>query len=483
MKPSTYTPLFTDLYQLTMAYGYWRLGLHERQAVFHLLFRSNPFKGNYAVHCGLESVVDYLTNWTFQKSELDYLATLKNVYNEPLFPTAFLTYLEHLKFTCDLDAIPEGTVVFPHTPLLRVTGPLLQCQLLETPLLNMTNFQTLIATKATRICRAAGTGEVIEFGMRRAQGPDGALSASRAAYVGGCVATSNTLAGMLFDIPVRGTHAHSWVTAFESELEAFNAYAKVLPHHAIFLVDTYDSLKGVEHAIEVGQKLRAEGAELLGIRLDSGDLAKISIQARERLDAAGFQKTTILASNALDEKLMIDLKKNGAKIDAWGVGTHLATAYDQPALDGVYKLGALQQADGTWVYKLKLSEEVVKISNPGQHQVRRFYADEKMIMDVIYDLNLGIDSAKPKAILFEEKASPMASLKEADHFNDLLVPIFRKGQRVLVKQSIHTLRSQALKAVNSFYHQYKKQSYPIALEENLYQLKRDLSIKLKNQTE
>src|SRR3990167_8675421 len=352
-----YSPLLTDFYQLTMASGYWQLGMHENEAVFHLLFRKNPFNSNHALCCGLGSVTEFLDHWSFQQDDLEYLATLKNAKNLPLFSQDFLDYLATIRFTCDIDAIPEGTIVFPNEPVLRIQGPLIQCQLLETALLNILNFQTLIATKAARICLAADGDDVIEFGLRRAQGPDGALSASRAAYIGGCVATSNTLAGKLYDIPVRGTHAHSWVTAFDTESEAFAAYTKVMPNNSVLLVDTFNTIDGVQHAIEAGLQMRAQGAELSAIRLDSGDMADLSVKARRMLDEAGLKETGIIASNSLDEYLIADLKKNGAKISAWGVGTSLATAYDHPVLDGVYKMSALQKSDGSWDYKIKLSEQ------------------------------------------------------------------------------------------------------------------------------
>ncbi|HVY54120.1 MAG TPA: nicotinate phosphoribosyltransferase, partial [Gammaproteobacteria bacterium] len=382
--------LLTDLYQLTMAYGYWQLNMHERESVFHLIYRRNPFKGNYALACGLASVIDYLRDFRFSEEDLSYLKTLCNPVGEPLWSEDFLGYLREVRFTCDIDAIPEGTVVSPHEPLLRIRGPLLQCQLLESPLLNILNFQTLVATKATRVCRAAKGDAVIEFGMRRAQGPDGALSASRAAYVGGCIATSNALAGKRFGIPVRGTHAHSWVTAFSHEREAFEAYAKVMPHHIVLLVDTYDTIKGVKHAIEVGKKLREQGGDLYGIRLDSGDMSKLSIIARQLLDDAGFTETQIMASNSLDEYVIERFKAQGAKISVWGVGTNLVTANDCSALDGVYKLSALRDENGNWQYKLKISEDPIKVSNPGIHQVRRFYSKGKAIIDVLYDLELNI---------------------------------------------------------------------------------------------
>ncbi len=480
MTPN-YSPLLTDLYQLTMAYGYWRLNMHEQESVFHLIFRHNPFDGNYALSCGLENIVEFLKQWRFQEDDLAYLATLKNSYNESLFSEDFLNYLRTLIFTCDVDAIPEGTVVFPHEPLLRIQGPILQCQLLESPLLNFLNFQTLVATKASRVCRAAKGGEVIEFGMRRAQGPDGALSASRAAYIGGCVATSNALAGKLYDIPVRGTHAHSWVTAFATEQEAFTAYASVMPHNCVLLVDTYNTLTGIANAIETGKKLRNEGADLLGIRLDSGDMSELSIKARKMLDEAGFEKTIILASNSLDEYVIAKLKQEGSAINSWGVGTNLATSYDQPALDGVYKLSALQNKKGEWEYKLKLSEQTIKNSNPGRHQVRRFFCDDQYVMDVIYDLSLGISDVAEAAML--DNAQHIKKLDNVDGFVDLLQPIFRRGEYVQEKKSIHQLRDSAIAESNYFYRTHGTSVYPVGLEKKLFELKQQLITELRATTE
>ncbi len=271
--------LLTDLYELTMAYGYWRQGLSEREAVFHLTFRENPFEGRFAVACGLAHLGDMLADFQFSASDIAFLATLEGADSRPLFDPGFLEYLHDLRLTCDIDAVPEGTVVFAHEPLLRVRGPLLQAQILESLLLNVINFQTLVATKAVRICHAAAPGTVLEFGLRRAQGESGAMAASRAAYVGGCAATSNVLAAKRYGIPVRGTHAHSWVMSFASELESFQKYADVLPNNCIFLVDTFDSIQGVSHAIEVAHQLRRQGHELVGIRLDSGDLAELSQRA------------------------------------------------------------------------------------------------------------------------------------------------------------------------------------------------------------
>src|SRR6266550_5321313 len=326
--------LMTDLYQITMAYGYWKTGKADQEAVFHLLFRKQPFQGGFTLACGLADSLRYLLGFKFEKSDLEYLGRLKGNDGRSLFEPAFLKYLGRLKLRLDVDAIPEGTVVFPQEPLLRVRGSILQAQLVETALLNLLNFQSLIATKAARVCLAAQGDPVVEFGLRRAQGIDGALTASRAAYIGGCAGTSNVLAGKVFGIPVRGTHAHSWVMSFENELDSFNAYANALPNNCIFLVDTYNSLEGVLHAIEVGERLRKRGYKLGGIRLDSGDLAYLSIETRKILDAAGFKNAAIMASNDLNEHLIASLKQQGAKINMWGVGTMLVTAYDQPALGG-----------------------------------------------------------------------------------------------------------------------------------------------------
>jgi nicotinate phosphoribosyltransferase len=460
------------LYQLTMAYGYWKLGLHEREAVFQLFFRKNPFQGNYALACGLGSAIEFLNDWRFRPEDIEFLATLKAVNNEALFPQAFLDYLLQLKFSCDVDAIPEGTVVFAHEPLVRIKGPLLQGQLIESTLLNIINFQTLIATKAARVCHAARGAPVLEFGMRRAQGPDGALSASRAAYVGGCEATSNVLAGKLYGIPLRGTHAHSWVTAFPDEMSAFAAYAKVMPHNCVLLVDTYDTIKGVRHAIEIGKILRAQGDELLGIRLDSGDLAALSIKARKMLDAAGFKETRIVVSNSLDENVIQQLHEQGAKISVWGVGTHLTTAFDQPALDGVYKLSALRDEKGHWQYKIKLSEQPAKISNPGIYQVRRFFFDDEEIMDILYDIEMGMPDMPEMLAL--EGTYKITKLGDYDASVDLLQPVFRAGICVYPKEPLAEVRARALQQVKQFLKNHAQKCYPVGLEKSLYDLKQTL---------
>ena len=466
------SPLLTDLYQLTMSYGYWKLGMHDQEAVFQLIFRKNPFNGNYAVACGLQTAIDFLQNWRFEKDDIDYLATLKTPNGDELFEPAFLDYLAALRFTCDVDAIPEGTVVFAHEPLLRIKGPLLQGQLIESTLLNIINFQTLIATKASRVCRAAKGETVLEFGMRRAQGPDGALSVSRAAYIGGCHASSNVLAGKLFDIPVRGTHAHSWVTAFADEMSAFTAYAEVMPHNCVLLVDTYDTLAGVRNAIEIGKQLRTRGADLLGIRLDSGDLAGLSIKARQMLDKAGFKNTQIIASNNLNENVISNLRKAGARISTWGVGTYLATAYDQPAIDGVYKLSALRDIAGKWQYKIKLSEQAEKISNPGIYQVRRFFYDDQHVCDIMYDVEYGIQEV-PEVLMLDD-SNKILKLADYDACVDLLQPILVKGELVQVPESIHAIRERTIQQVAQFLKAHANKDYPVGLEKSLYNLKQKL---------
>jgi nicotinate phosphoribosyltransferase len=435
------SPLLTDLYQLTMAAAYWKCGRAEDEAVFHLFFRRTPFGGSYAIAAGLGDAVEWLRHYRFSTEDLAYLGTMQGRDGSPLFESAFLDYLGDLRLTVDIDAMPEGTLAFAHEPLLRVRGPLVQGQLLETALLCILNYQTLVATKAARVCEATGGEPVLEFGLRRAQGPDGAMSASRAAFIGGCAATSNVLAGQRFGIPVRGTHAHSWVMSFDTEREAFQAYARAMPHNSTFLVDTYDTLGGVREAIEAGRWLREQGHEMNGIRLDSGDLAELSIAAREMLDAAGFPNATIVASNDLDEHLIEDLKRQGARISLWGVGTKLVTAYDQPALGGVYKLGAIRRADGGWDHKVKLSEQPVKISNPGVLQVRRFQDEGGFVGDVIYDDSTG---APPSATAVDvADPSRQWHARDGESGADVLVPILRGGQVVREVEPLTDCRTRA----------------------------------------
>jgi nicotinate phosphoribosyltransferase len=465
--------LLTDLYQLTMAYGYWKKQMLDYEAIFHLSFRQQPFNGGYAITCGLSDAIDYLQNFEFRSDDLTYLAELRGSDGLPLFEPKFLDYLQTLHFACDIDAIPEGNVVFPHEPLLRVSGSLLQGQLFETALLNIFNFQTLIATKSARICLAAKGCPVMEFGLRRAHGPDGALAASRAAYIGGCVGTSNVLAGKVFGIPVRGTHAHSWVMSFQTEGEAFQAYAEVMPGNCVFLVDTYDSIEGIRHAVEVGRRLRSTGKDLAGIRLDSGDLSYLSIVARGILDQAGFKATQIVASNDLDEHVIASLNEQGARIDLWGVGTKLVTAFDQPALGGVYKLGAIRHENGPWQKKIKLSEQAVKVSNPGSLQVRRFEAQKEYLADMIYDELDGIPTER--RIVDIADVTIQRKIPGSAEYRDLLVPIFRRGNLVYERPSIHKMRGLVQSELGRFYTGVKRllnpHIYPVGLELGLYENK------------
>ncbi|MDR3053117.1 MAG: nicotinate phosphoribosyltransferase, partial [Coriobacteriales bacterium] len=368
--------LLTDLYQLTMAQAYWQTGKQQEGASFYMHFRENPFGGGYTIAAGMEQLADYIDGFAFTQQAVDYLATLPAPDGTPLFDPAFLKTLLSLRLTVDVDAVKEGTVVFPHEPLVRVVGPVLECQIIETALLNFVNFQTLVATKAARVCQVA-KGPVAEFGLRRAQGPNGGNLASRAAIVGGCSSTSNTLAGMLYDLPVSGTHAHSWVMAFDDELTAFRAYAQSMPHNCVLLVDTYNTLGGVRNAITVAREMEQRGQQLAGIRIDSGDLAWLSIQARALLDEAGLCSVKIVASNDLDEYTIQSLHDQGARIDLWGVGTKLATAFEQAALAGVYKLSATRApGQQAWKPTIKVSEQVCKSTLPGILDTRRYLNSE-----------------------------------------------------------------------------------------------------------
>ncbi len=470
--PTRCSPLLTDLYQLTMACGYWRAGIARHEAVFHLVFRKSPFGGGYTVAGGLGTVVEQLRSLRYEPAELAYLRGLCGNDGQPLFDHAFIGELARWELACDVDAAPEGTLVFPHQPLLRVQGPLWQAQLVETLLLNTINFQSLVATKAARVCQSAAGEPVLEFGLRRAQGPDGALAASRAAYLGGCTATSNVLAGHLYGIPVRGTHAHSWVMAFESELAAFDAYAGALPNNVVFLVDTYDTLAGVRHAVEAGQRLRERGFRLAGIRLDSGDLAYLSIEARKILDAAGFQDTAILATNDLNEHLIASLKAQGAKINTWAVGTQLVTAYDQPALGGVYKLSALRPDAGSpWQGKIKLSEQTVKVSTPGILQVRRFRRGDEWLGDMLYDV-----AAEPGRVIVDP-ADPgrRKRVAETAGYQDLLVPVLRGGQLVYQVPPLAQSRAWVGEQLATLHPGIKRflnpHAYPAGLSEHLHESK------------
>lgn len=473
--------LLTDLYELTMAYGYWKHKMAEREAVFHLFFRRKPFKGSFAIAAGLQPAVEYIESFRFDESDLAYLESFKGSDGRPQFEKGFLDYLKKFKFTCDLDAMPEGTPVFPYQPLVRVKGPLIQAQLLESVLLNLINFQSLIATKAARITWAARPDPVIEFGLRRAQGIDGAISASRAAFIGGCESTSHVLAGKLYGIPVKGTHAHSWIMAFDNEVESFRAFAEALPHGCIFLIDTYNTLRGVEHAIEIAREMKKRGKEILGVRLDSGDLAQLSMEIRKKLDEAGFSHAKIMASNELDEETISDLKHQGTKVTIWGVGTHLVTGKDQPALDGVYKLSAIQDKKGKWEYKLKISETLAKVTDPGILQVRRFSDREGYIADMIYDA-----SSPPKeASILIDPLDPSQSerMKGGEKFKDLLVPILRRGKSVYTHPSLQEIQKYSKEELDRFPQTIRRflnpAPYFVGLEKSLYDLKMKMISQIK----
>jgi nicotinate phosphoribosyltransferase len=375
----------------------------------------------------------------------------------------------------DVDAVPEGTVVFPQEPLLRVTGPVIPCMLLETPVLNMVNFQTLVATKAARICLAAGEDPVLEFGLRRAQGPDGGVSAARAAYIGGCAATSNVLAGRLLGIPVKGTHAHSWVMLFDEEREAFEAYARTMPGNTLFLVDTYDTLEGVRRAIEIAGWLKARGKPFLGVRIDSGDLAWLSNEARRMLDAAGFPEAKVYATNELDEHLIESLKLQGATIGVWGVGTRLVTAHGDPALGGVYKLSMVREPGGRWQPRIKLSEQVAKISTPGRLQVRRFADAQGAVADMLVDEEI----PRPTRTLIDPLDSTRRrTLPDDVAFTELLVPVARKGRRTSEPETLDAIRARVQQQLALFHPGVKRllnpHRYPVGLESTLHERRTEL---------
>jgi nicotinate phosphoribosyltransferase len=465
-----------------MAYGYWKSGMADHEAVFNLFFRKNPFQGGFSVNCGLQYVVDYINSFSFTDDDIEYLSTIEGPDGKSMFEKEFLDYLSQLNLTLDVDGIEEGRVFFPNQPLVRVKGPIIQTQLMETPLLNLVNFQVLIATKACRVVMAARGESVLEFGLRRAHGVDGGLTASRAAYIGGCSSTSNVLAGKTFGIPVSGTHAHSWVMSFENEIEAFKAYAKALPENCVFLVDTYDTLDGVNHAIEIGKLLRSEGKEMRGIRIDSGDLAYFSIEARKLLDDAGFRDAKIFASNDLDEHLIASLKQQEAAIGVWGVGTKLVTAFDQPALGGVYKLSAIKK-DGVWIDKIKLSEQSIKINIPGFQQVRRFFNENKFSADMIYDERNEPDG---KQRIIDPADHTKRKTMDPDKFEseDLLKPIFRRVEQLYeipdLQYSRNRLQDDLKKLDRSIRRFVNPHIYPVGLEEGLYHNREELIMKLRN---
>jgi nicotinate phosphoribosyltransferase len=475
--------LLTDLYQLTMACGYWKAGTADREAVFHLTFRRAPFGGGYAIAAGIGQALEFLRGLRFAPDDLAYLATLRDSHGDALLPAGFLDYLGALRFTCTVDAAPEGSLVFAHEPILRVTGPIAQAQLVETALLTMINFGTLIATKASRVVLAARGAPVVEFGLRRAQGIDGGVCASRAAYIGGCTATSNVLAGKRFGIPVVGTHAHSWVMFHDDELAAFRAYADAMPGNCTLLVDTYDTLEGVRHAITVGRELRARGYELAGIRLDSGDLAFLSIEARRMLDEAGFPAARIVASNDLDESVIASLFEQDARIDTFGVGTRLITAWDQPALGGIYKLGAARDEHGAWRQAIKLSEQPIKISNPGNLAVRRLRRGGELVADIIYDSEVGL--SRPALHDIEDPLRPIY-VPVFDDASDLLVTYLRGGELVHPPGTLHDARARATRELGELSPRARRflnpQPYPVGLDPHVHARKQQLIAEARERT-
>ena len=469
--------LLTDFYELTMMQGYYEEKQNET-VIFDVFFRQNPCGNGYSVCAGLEQVIDYVKNLNFTYEDVDYLRSLH------IFSEDFLHYLSGFHFSGDIYAIPEGTVVFPKEPLLKVIAPIMEAQLVETAILNIINHQSLIATKTSRIVFAADGDGIMEFGLRRAQGPDAGLYGARAAMIGGCVGTSNVLAGQLFDVPVMGTHAHSWIMSFKDEYTAFKNYAKMYPDNCTLLVDTYDTLKsGVPNAIRVFREFKESGHPLkkYGIRLDSGDLAYLSKEARKMLDAAGFEDATICASNDLDEFLLHDLKMQKAAIDSWGVGTNLITSKDCPSFGGVYKLAAIKNQDGEFIPKIKISENTEKITNPGNKTIYRIYDKEtgKLKADLIcfageeYDTNEDL-------LLFD----PIETWKKTRlpggtyTMREILVPVFINGECVYNSPSVMEIAAYCKQEKDTLWDETKRLLYPhsihVDLSQKLYDVKKSL---------
>ena len=471
--------LLTDLYQVTMAQGYLDNGMGNTRACFHMYFRDYPFKGGYAIACGMDQLAELVQGYRFSEEDIEYLASLQAPGGGRMFNDAFLQYLSEFKLTVDIDAVEEGTPVFPNEPLVRVTGPIMECQLIETPLLNCVNFETLIATKAARVCQAAGSAPVAEFGLRRAQGAAGGIWASRAAVVGGCASTSNVLAGKLFDIPVSGTHAHSWVMAFSDELTAFRAYAKAFPNNCVLLVDTYDVEQGIKNAITVGLEMRERGERLIGIRIDSGDLSWLARMARRMLDEAGLDDCGIVLSNDLDEYSIRSIREEGAIVASWGVGTKLACAYDQPTLGGVYKLSATYSEDrNEWIDHIKVSESLQKLTTPGVLDVRRYYdSDGKVAGDMVFDTNSGVNDEE---IIVDPADALRRKCLAGNRWELLLKPLARNGECVLTEsqRSANEARKRAFAGLESLDETQKRvlnpHTYPVGLEKNLFIRRADL---------
>ncbi len=475
MEPRNLT-LLTDYYELTMMNGYFRKNMRNRTAVFDLFFRSNA-ESNYCLAAGLSQALDYIKNLHFGKEEIEYLRSTGE------FKDDFLDYLATFKFTGDIYAVEEGTVVFPYEPLLIVKAPIMEAQLVESALLNIMNFQTLIATKASRITRAAYPGKVIEFGLRRAQAPDAAIYGARAAIIGGCNSTSNVLAAQMFGYPPKGTHAHSWIMSFPSEIDAFRAYAEIYPNSCLLLVDTYDTLNsGIPNAITVFKEMRAKGLKPSGIRLDSGDLAYLSKKARQMLDAEGFNDVKIFAGGDLDEYVVTSLNLQGAKIDLYGIGTKLITSFTNPSLGGVYKLAAIQDENGMQP-KMKISDNPEKVTNPGEKRIYRFVnkTTGKAIADVICLADEKIDETKPYTLIH-----PVDRWKTKEVKNFTAVPLYKKvvenGVQIYDCPPLERVCQHARESLDGFWEEYKRierpQLYKVDLSEKLYDLKQSMLSKL-----
>lgn len=470
--------LLTDLYELTMMQGYFK-NPTDQVVVFDAFYRKNPCEGGYAIAAGLEQIIEYVRHLHFAPDDIDYLRSLN------IFDTDFLEYLRGFHFTGDIYAVPEGTVVFPREPLLKVIAPVMEAQLIETAILNLLNHQSLIATKASRVVYAAKGDGVMEFGLRRAQGPDAGLYGARAAMIGGCIGTSNVLTGQMFQVPVKGTHAHSWIMSFPDEYTAFKTYAELYPNACILLVDTYDVLNsGVPNAIRVFREMKEAGHEMkgYGIRIDSGDLAYLSKQAYKMLDEAGFGDAIISASSDLDEYLIESLKAQGAKINSWGVGTNLITCQDNPAFGGVYKLAAIKDKnDQDFVPKIKLSENVEKVTNPGNKTIYRIYdkATGKIRADLICLANETFDPEKDM-IIFD----PMATWKKTRiaggsyTLRELLVPVFQKGECVYTSPTVMEIKDICKKELDTLWDETRRfvnpQEVYVDLSDKLFKIKSEL---------
>lgn len=470
--------LLTDLYELTMMQGYFKHKNQNETVIFDAFYRTNPGGGGYAIAAGLEQVIQYIKELHFSKEDIDYLAGLG------IFDRDFLNYLKDFRFTGDIYAIPEGTVMFPREPMVKVIAPIMEAQLIETAILNIINHQSLIATKASRVCYAAKGDGIMEFGLRRAQGPDAGTYGARAAIIGGCVGTSNVLCGKLFDVPVKGTHAHSWIMSFPDEYTAFKTYADMYPSACILLVDTYDTLKsGVPNAIRVFTEMREAGIPLsyYGIRLDSGDLAYLSKKARKMLDDAGFPDAVISASNDLDEFLIDSLKTQGAAITSWGVGTHLITSKDCPSFGGVYKLAAIMDKNGTFIPKIKLSENTEKVTNPGNKTIYRIYDKEsgKIKADLICLADETFDETEP-LLLFDPIEPWKKTLLAGGSYTmrEIMVPIFKAGKCCYESPKVMDIRDYCQNELNTLWDETRRLVNPhkvyVDLSPKLYDIKIDL---------